>query len=200
MPHIDNALVGYVGGNYVYLRPSWVIDEGWYSEAEAYTPFATSFVPDWKVDEDPRLVASYVGTAEDRDNDREAAIVNDVLTSKSGIVPEDKQYAEVYGYDLLPYPGHAVRCWYCREEFSYRECTSQRRTERANMEAFVTEMLAHYSEHRAGTVIPGEADKPFVTTFFPGRTIRRPDGSVAAQKPGVVRTWQIKGALLGSYS
>ena len=195
MPHVDNILVGYVKGHYFYRLPEWVATELGREGDEVYTDFATTFVPDWKVDEDPRLVTSYIATAEDRDNDRESHYVADVLTSKSGIVPEDKQYANVYGYDLVPYPGtHVVRCWYCQEEVSYREVAVQGVSERKNMERFVTEMLLHYSEHRAAD------DKPFVTTYFPGKTIYRPTGEVAAVKPGVVRTWRIKGALLGAYN
>lgn len=140
--------------------------------------------------DDPRLVADYVGCLSEQYLDRRNDVyLNDVLTSKSGVVAEDPQYATLYGYTLVPAASRTVRCWYCNEDFSYREFANSSRN--AGEEAFVTEMLVHYSSHRAA------GDLPFVTTYFPGREIRRPNGTVVATKPGVVRTWRINGKLVG---
>lgn len=180
MPHVDNNLVGYVNGEWVFTN----------SEGEA-TPYETEFVPDWRVDNDPRLVAEYVGCLSERYLDRRNDVYEaDVTTSNSGSRKnEDKQYAGHYGYDVVPAAGHIVRCWYCNEEFTfYRDWFGKE--DASAKQGFVVAMLVHYYEHRSN------GDLPYVTTYFPGKTIRRPNGSVVAEKPGVVRTWRINGKLL----
>lgn len=107
--------------------------------------------------------------------------------------PAERKFSDLVGYTLVPAAGKIVRCWYCDEEFSYREFSHADGHTTAGYKAFVLAMLVHYSEHKAAD------DKPMVTTYFPGKRIVRPDGSVAAEKPGVVRTWRINGGLLGAY-
>lgn len=104
----------------------------------------------------------------------------------------------LHGYSLVPAAGKVVRCWYCNFDFSFEEFCSLVRdslapwlSEEEYQRAFCMEMLFHYQAHRDSN------DLPFVTTYFPGQTIKRPDGSIAAHKPGVVRTWKVSGNLLG---
>lgn len=183
MPNVDNTLVGYINGAWCFVN----------AEGEA-TEYETEFIPDWRVDNDPRLVADYVGCLSEQYLDRNNDVyLDDVKTCNSGSRKnEDKSYAGHYGYDVVPAPAHIVRCWYCpptsaevtyvRDYFGKDEASAQ--------QGFVTAMLVHYYEHRSN------GDLPYVTTYFPGKEIRRPNGTLVANKPGVVRTWRINGKLV----
>lgn len=184
MPNVDNHFIGYIAGEYTYRD-----DEG------NVTLYDTTFVPDWKIDEVPSRVVTWLVTLaeqrKDRNNDEYLDDIKGFTLAKD---PVEKDV--LFGYTMVPAVGdRIVRCWYCANtEFSYREfmkyapqAYEQERMERA----FCYAMLEHYQEHRDAN------DLPYVTTYFPGRTIYRPNGEVAASKPGVIRTWQIKGGLLG---
>lgn len=109
----------------------------------------------------------------DRSNDE---YVRDALTSADPTpLPDHDEFA---GYTRLPYPGVAHVCWYCNEQIV---CLWN---EWEGRKVYVAALLTHLMEHRAN------ADEPFITSYFPGKDIVRPDGSVAAKRPGVLRVWQ----------
>lgn len=147
--------------------------------------------PAW-METDDTLTANYVECLSERYADRRNDVYeDDLVTSNSGSRRnEEKQYAGHYGYDVVPAPGHIVRCWYCNEEFTFfRDWFGK--DDASAKQGFVVAMLVHYYEHRSN------GDLPYVTTYFPGRAITTPSGKVYT-KPGVVRTWRINGKLLGS--
>lgn len=201
MPHVQNTLLSYSPSEgFRFEVPEWVVEEMYRRGAEhvaTVVPYETSFVADWRIDEDPRLITTYVEcqsvTMMDRANDE---YLNEVT---SFIMPKDPVVKDVlFGYDSLPTVGdRLVRCWYCKPTdslFSYEEFKAlvpQAYDEERCERAFCYAMLEHFQTHQ------DSGDLPYVTTFFPGKTVYRPDGSVAAERPGVVRTWKINGALIG---
>lgn len=214
MPAYDNTLVAYEGGKFIYEIPEFVMDHLLAIDQAPDSPRTespTSFIMDWRVDNDTRLVTEWIEcqsvTMMDRTND---VYLNDVtrVTVPGDVVNKDI----LFGWDVASKAVRArngrfasdkqVTCWYCHESvatFSFREFSrlcpqgydngfdGGERLERA----FCYAMLEHFQAHRDVN------DLPYVTTLFPGKTIYRPDGSVAAVKPDVTRRWKINGNLLG---
>lgn len=190
-----NDLAGYVAGEWKYVTP-----EGDLTDNE-YHYINSGGVKGWDI----RLGTilhntenSYVECVSeryaDRNNDEyDADIDVRYSTGKGDAVnfgnayrstDESKTYTPHAGYDLLG--NGVVRCWYCNTVFDFAIST------RWTMEQFVTEMLVHYSEHRAAN------DLPWVRTYIKVG-VRRPDGSVVVIPENarrVTKPWQVKGALI----
>lgn len=226
MPHYNNDLAGYVAGKFIFTLPEhvaqYLMERG--EEVPAFVTYETSFVPDWRVDNDPRLVAEYAAQTlteqyMDRRNDE---YMDDV---RGFSMPKDEPNKDVlFGYDLYHVDNDKrVLCWYCEASlFSYKEFAPlcpQAYDEERTQRAFCYAMLEHFQEHRDAN------DLPYVTTIFPGKVITRPGGEcslrrtapsdidgygrlcecdltpdgqcIAARKPDVTRRWKINGNLLG---
>lgn len=186
MPNVDTTLQFYAQGTY------------WYEDSEGNdTEYDTEFIPDWRVDNDPRLVADYAAVTltsryMDRANDEyEFDYTATVYFHRKGekaplYTPKPEKEIErnlLHGYDLTHTADgdKQVWCWYCNTTFSYREftlLTPQAYESEANQRAFCYAMLEHYDEHRSAGHLP--------YIKYQGRAITRPDGSIAAQKPDFV--------------
>lgn len=144
---------------------------------------ATVVTPAGATDENSSdLVADYVTTGWEQFMDHSNDVyVSDVLTSRSDSVSDSKDFG-LSGWTVIPYAGHAVECWYCKQVAVYRDFVTQSDLI-ADKERYVVELLKHQQEHRA------EGDQPFVTTVFQ-RTITRPSGDTITT-PAIVRTWQL---------
>lgn len=194
--------------NTTYVMEFDAVDGTWVRIARCITPAGK--VVDLPA-EDVDMQASYVVCQSesmlDRNNDVYEPDWDVEYDHKGDVAFDDKPewvepkvpvYGDAFGYTRVPGPDFVVRCWFCNHQFSYERDYVRNEQGDAVKERFVAAMQAHLAECRNENVVP------YVTTYFPpsqGRTVLRPDGSVAAQMPGtpgVVRTWRIKGGLLGA--
>lgn len=199
MPVVDNYFMGYEGGSYYFIDAS----DGELTTSEQ------SFVPDWRVDNDPRLVADYAGDTlterfMDRNNDEylgeSQALYGSIKRDAEGKVigftkPSVSRgpgtYTEpmrslTHGYDVVKTVDAngaddvKVWCWYCNTDFLFSDYVAGRSSgsEEAKQRAFCYAMLEHYQGHKDA------GDLPYIK--YAGRSIVRPDGTVAGVKPGFV--------------
>lgn len=184
MPLYDNDLALYDQNGWLYRRPQWMLDEADAKgiEMTAYTDSETTFLPDWRVDNDPRLVADYAAdtltlTYSDRNND-------EYLPDVTGFtMPNDAPTLDVlFGYNLSHFTtDKQVTCWYCKPgnvTFSYREFSAlcpQAYDEERKQRAFCYAMLEHFQQHRDSNDLPYIRYKGRDLVTASGKVVPRPD-------------------------